>query len=142
MALYFKNEKIAGFGGMPVIMEGIDTTDATAKASDILKGKTAYVNDVKITGTSTFDADTKDATATVADILSGKTAYVNGQKHTVNIEETDTLGELKAHLAGYGVKTDVDENLYISYESVKVDIPFSFIHKCALEFGGELTELL
>lgn len=80
MALYFKNEKIAGFGGMPVIMEGIDTTDATAKASDILLGKTAYVNDVKITGTSTFDADTKDATATVADILSGKTAYVNGQK--------------------------------------------------------------
>lgn len=80
MALYFKNEKIAGFGGMPVIMEGIDTTDATAKASDILLGKTAYINDVKITGTSTFDADTKDATATVADILSGKTAYVNGQK--------------------------------------------------------------
>ena len=80
MALYLKNEKIAGFGGMPVIIEGIDTTDATAKASDILKGKTAYVNDVKITGTSTFDADTKDATATAEDILTGKTAYVSGQK--------------------------------------------------------------
>ena len=39
-------------------------------------------------------------------------------------------------------KTDVDENLYISYESGKIDIPFSFLHKCAVEFDVELTELL
>ena len=39
-------------------------------------------------------------------------------------------------------KTDVTEQTYLSYESGKVDIPFSFIHKCALAFGVEMTELL
>ena len=39
-------------------------------------------------------------------------------------------------------KTNVDEKTYLSYESGKVDIPFSFIHKCALTFGVEMTELL
>ena len=38
------------------------------------------------------------------------TAYVNGQKHTVNIEDTDTLGDFKAQLAGFGVKVDIDES--------------------------------
>ncbi len=39
-------------------------------------------------------------------------------------------------------KTDVGEEQYLSYESGKVDIPFSFIHKCALAFGVEMTDLL
>ena len=39
-------------------------------------------------------------------------------------------------------KTDVTEETYLLYESGKVDIPFSFIHKCALALGVEMTELL
>ncbi len=39
-------------------------------------------------------------------------------------------------------KTDVNEQTYLSYESGKVDIPFSFIHKCALALNVDMTDLL
>ncbi len=39
-------------------------------------------------------------------------------------------------------KTEVDKDLYIAYESGEQDLPFTFIHKCALAFGIEITELL
>ena len=39
-------------------------------------------------------------------------------------------------------KTDVSPEEYLQYESGSIDIPFTFIHKCALCFGVELTDLL
>ena len=50
-------------------------------------------------------------------------------------------------IMGYSIKemaekTNVSEETYVIYESGKDDIPFSFIHKCALEFGVEMTALL
>ena len=39
-------------------------------------------------------------------------------------------------------KTNVTEERYLAYESGKEDIPFSFIHKCALAFGVDMTDLL
>ncbi len=39
-------------------------------------------------------------------------------------------------------KTQLAEETYISYESGAVDLPFTFIHKCALSFGIEITDLL
>ena len=39
-------------------------------------------------------------------------------------------------------KTEVSNEDYADYESGKRDLPFTFIHKCALAFGIELTDLL
>ena len=40
------------------------------------------------------------------------------------------------------IRTQVLEATYVEYESGVIDLPFSFIHKCALAFGIELTDLL
>ena len=49
--------------------------------------------------------------------------------------------------AGYTVeemaeKTDVSVEQYIIYEEGKADLPFTFIHKCSLAFGIELSDIL
>ena len=49
MASYIR--KGVTIGGITGTLESLDTSDATAKPEDILEGKTAYVNGVKITGT-------------------------------------------------------------------------------------------
>jgi len=49
MAVYLGKNKVSGIGGQGVI--GTDTSDANATATDLLSGKTAYVNGEKITGT-------------------------------------------------------------------------------------------
>jgi len=54
-------------------------------------------------------------------------------------ELRDIMGWNVAQMAE---KTDVTEEQYIAYESGKIDIPFTFIHKCALAFDVEMTELL
>ncbi len=61
-------------------------------------------------------------------------------------EVAQRIKELR-EIIGFSVKemtekTDVNEQTYLSYESGKVDIPFSFIHKCALAFGVDMTDLL
>ena len=38
--------------------------------------------------------------------------------------------------------TEVSEETYRVYESGKVDLPFTFMHKCAKVFGLEITDLL
>ena len=54
-------------------------------------------------------------------------------------ELRDIMGWTVAEMAD---KTDVSEEKYTAYESGAKDIPFTFIHKCALAFDVELTELL
>ncbi len=38
--------------------------------------------------------------------------------------------------------TDLDEETYLSYESGTVDLPFTFMHKCAQVYGIEITDIL
>lgn len=66
-----KGVEIFGISGECV---GVDSTDATATPADIREGKTAYVNDQKITGTFK-GVETTDATATAEHILIGRSAY-------------------------------------------------------------------
>ena len=39
-------------------------------------------------------------------------------------------------------KTEASLEEYRAYESGKLDFPFTFIHKCSLAFGIEITDLL
>ena len=39
-------------------------------------------------------------------------------------------------------KTEVTEEQYVAYESGAIDLPFTFVHKCAIAFNIELTDLL
>jgi len=54
-------------------------------------------------------------------------------------ELRDIMGWNTAQMAE---KTQITEEQYALYESGKVDIPFTFIHKCAVAFDVEMTELL
>ncbi len=38
--------------------------------------------------------------------------------------------------------TDLEEATYVSYESGTVDLPFTFMHKCAKVYGIEITDIL
>ncbi len=66
-----------------------DTSDGTATAADIVKGKVAYAKGQKIMGNHT-DLNTNDATAIAGDIKTGKTAYANGKKITGTLVELNT----------------------------------------------------
>ncbi|MCL1804976.1 MAG: AMP-binding protein [Clostridiales bacterium] len=54
-------------------------------------------------------------------------------------ELRDVVGYTTAEMAE---KTQLDEKQYIEYESGGVDLPFTFVHNCALVFNVELTQLL
>lgn len=93
MANNIKNISSSG-GDIPTDPNFVNTGDATAEASDIKAGKSAYSKGNKIygtyvekdpaTGVPTYGTDTSGATATAEDIAMGKTAWANGVLITGN----------------------------------------------------------
>ncbi len=68
---------------------------------------------------------------------------------TVNSQLLDVALRIREmrEIVGFSVhqmaeKTEISESLYAKYESGSVDLPFTFMHKCAKAFGLELSELL
>ena len=90
MASYIR--KGITIGGITGTLESLDTSDATAKAEDILEGKTAYVNGVKITGTMKTGPGLGDITG----------------EEKENTETQDSLGNKVVIPAGFKVVNPQD----------------------------------
>lgn len=120
----------AKFGGS---MDLFANNSATSSNTDVFTATasstaTRQNYDITVQQLATYTkATSKNAASAVADdntslknlgVTNGTlTAYVNGQKYSVNIEDTNTLGDLKAKLAGFGVKTDVDDSGVIKFSA-------------------------
>ena len=70
----------------------------------------------------------------------------NTVSHNQLLEIASRIAEMRA-ISGFSVaemaqKTDTTVEQYRSYEAGKVDLPFTFIHKCSLAFGIGITDLL
>lgn len=65
-----------------------DTKDATAKAGEILSGKTAYVNGAKVTGTMANNGAQDSTIATKAQVVTIKNGFHDGSG-TVQIDPTE-----------------------------------------------------
>ena len=125
MATNIRNIKTGGSGEIP---EGyVNTSDATADASKILNGYTAYSKGEKVYGTYIptpySGTDTSDATATSSDIVYGKTAYAGGVKlvgslKTLGVEEIagiETEKYVRHVVSGFnGICVDNQKKLYMS----------------------------
>ena len=62
------------------------------------------------------------------------------------LEVASRIRELR-EISGYSIAemaayTDLTEEKYLSYEQAKEDLPFSFLHKCALTFRVEMIDLM
>lgn len=142
----------AKFGGA---MDLFAKNSATSSDTDIFTatataGATRQSYDITVQQLATYTkATSKNTASAVADdntklknlgISDGTlTAYVNGQKYSVNINDTNTLGDLKAKLAGFGVKTDIDDSGVLSFSAQNEG---DTIHIGATTDSSNLTSLI
>ncbi len=72
---------------------------------------------------------------------------MNNQSNTNHLERIALRIREMREILGYTTVqmaelTDLTEETYISYESGLVDLPFTFMHKCAQVYGIEITDIL
>ena len=115
---------------IPTSGGGGGTEDATASASDIKIGKTAYARGVKLYGTyydQTGSVPTSDATANPADIKLGETAYVNGQKLTGTLDVSTGISDISSAVTKiYSTVLDkvaLDKTTTIAYDALQTIHP-------------------
>ena len=85
----------------PSIIEGLDTSDATATTSDILVSKTAYANGEKITGIIP-ELNTQSYTPSTATQLISKEQYIKGDQ--IILGDSNLIpGNIKAGISIFGV---------------------------------------
>ena len=113
---------------------GIDTSDATATASDILKDKTAYVNGEMITGTIAFQEAKIITPGTANQIAISKGYYANGSVTVAgdsnlkasNIKNGTSIFGVEGVYEGSGGNTDIEDafvtKTLTTYENDRVTI--------------------
>jgi hypothetical protein len=91
---------------------GTDTSDATATAGDILKDKTAYVNDTKITGSIVAKTST-DLTASGATVTAPAGYYASDVSKAVTTA-TQATPSISVSTAGLITATDTQTAGYVA----------------------------
>lgn len=81
---------IFGINGSYTASTGLDTSDATASAADILSNKTAYVNGSKITGTMANNGQTGGTITSQGGTYTIPAGYTTGGTVTANISSGST----------------------------------------------------
>ena len=117
MAVYLGQDKVDMLGGQPIIIEGTDTSDATATAGDIRKDMVAYVDGERIVGTipncksTSWSINVDDDGVVNAKFWCNENCYVYGNEYYTKTKQLDTQAS-KTITPGTTAQTAVANGLY------------------------------